>query len=210
MRLIKVLRETESGEKFHVQRLSFIGLDLVYGASGLLVMVLANISGADNIGLVVVIYVALLLIAFIAEIVQEKFGDFGAMFVHLFLISLVIASTLMTSMVILYKPTHNYQVVIPYKDKSLFGDKIKEEKWSSTNLMFVCNLEKVESESETDIKDRAIDEFWKKITPLIEERNAPISKKIKGKTVHIFKPLKKKDIKEILICNKNDIIIKRF
>lgn len=185
VRITKVLRETDKDTKFPWRKTTFIGMDLVYGASGLVIMVLTKLRDEPEVfGIIVLIYIAFLFLAFTADSVQEKYGDKAATKMHMLLIVLVLVTT-QIAILRVSQPNSACKVIIPYRDSSLMTI-TGYDKFKSTYFVKIIPV-KSSTDSDERIKAIAMDSFWNIVTP-IKAKDSSLSKKNR---------LKAKDAKEV-------------
>lgn len=145
-------------------RVTFIGLDIVYGASGLVVVLFAKMTGEQmGLGIVLFVYLALLFIAVIADIIFDKFGTKKAAYLNIFLVAAVIGATYWVSFNMLSKPVTHYKIFIPYKDSSILPWGF--HKYKKINFVHYVN---VTENNEKKALEKAKDDFWKTISPVVE------------------------------------------
>jgi hypothetical protein len=153
------LKKDETGvgwSKHKFKQVFCVGLDLLYTASGLVILLLADLK--EYVPAILITYVILLLVSAFTDSMEEKFEPNKVFGINLIIFIVILSTT------ILYFQTKGhssdvvrYKVAIPYQDLALrqyFGTAINDKK-----LVYITTIEaKNEAQAVSLAKQKMIDE----------------------------------------------------
>jgi len=192
VRFFKLKKEESHEKPFDWMNVFHVGLELVYTASGLVVLLLVDLK--DYAAFIVIGYLIIVSISWQIETMAERFSNKTVFFTHIAILMLIVCTTIWyfqfvqpsTDTAAKEAKTHqHFRVAIPYQDMALRAH--IGTTFGSRQLVFMTD---VEAKDEFAAKQKAQAEFPKKV-PLFQSRKhkATVDDLIANLDQIIVKPL---------------------
>jgi len=172
VRFFKLKKEESSEKPFDWKNVFHVGLELVYTASGLVVLLLVDLK--DYAAFIVIGYLIVVIISSQIETMAERFSKVSVFVTHVAILMIVVCTTIWYFQSVqpnadmaakVAKAHRHFRVAIPYQDMAL-REHIGTA-FGARQLVFVTD---VEAKDEFDAKQKAKAEFREKVPPFESRR----------------------------------------
>lgn len=175
VRFFKLKKEETTEKPFDWMNVFHVGLELVYTASGLVVLLLVDLK--NYAAFIVIGYLIVVIISSQIETMAERFSKVSVFLTHIVILLIVVYTTIWYFQSV--QPNahkvakaamehRHFRVAIPYQDMAL-REHIGTA-FGARQLVFVTD---VEAKDEFDAKQKAKAEFREKVPPFESRRRKP-------------------------------------
>ena len=172
VRFFKLKKEGSADAPFDVKRVFHVGLELVYTASGLVVLLLVDLK--DYAAFIVIGYLSVVIISSQIETMSERFSKVTVFLTHIAILLLVLVTTVWYFQAVqpevekaarTAKAHRHFRVAIPYQDMAL-----REHLGATFGSRQLVYITDVEASDEFEAKQKAKSEFKEKVSPFESRR----------------------------------------